>query len=542
MEFALHEEFPIYSGGLGVLAGDAIKSAGDLALPLVAIGLFWNEGYTVQRIGADGRPYDEYPPAPTDHARDTGARITVHVSGKPIRCRILLCDKYGNAPLYLIDPEAQEDRWITRRLYGGGPEDRVAQETLLGIGGVRALRALNLPVDVYHFNEGHAVFAALELIRERMDAGIAFDAAWRATRNECVFTTHTPVPAGNEVHPIELLERIGANLHLGRRELSEIGGEPFGMTVAGLRLSRRANAVAALHGETSRSMWRDVSGAAPITSITNGVHPGTWQDASIRRAMTGEESIWEAHRALKRQLVGEVWRRTGTRLDPERMVIGFARRAAAYKRADLILRNSSQIERQLKSGDVQIIFSGKAHPKDDAGKGIVANLVAMAKRYPQSVVFLENYDMSIGRLLTRGCDIWLNNPRRPLEASGTSGMKAAMNGVLNLSVLDGWWPEGCEHGVNGWQIGGAYEGQGQDEHDMRSLYEVLEKEVLPIFYCDRAKWMQMMRSSVEMSEFQFSSHRMMQQYFTELYSPSAEDRPAVPANVRPEFPAAESRA
>ncbi len=424
MEFALHEEFPIYSGGLGVLAGDVIKSAGDLKLPLVAVGLFWNEGYTTQRIDADGRPYDEYPPCPAEHTRDTGVRISVEVAGEEVRCRVLLVDKYGNAPLYLLDPEAPEQRWITRRLYGGGARDRVAQEILLGVGGVRALRALGLPVTVYHFNEGHAVFAGLELMREHMQspgAPLDFEAALEATRAVCVFTTHTPVPAGNETHPGELLRELGANLHLSAAELETLGGEPFGMTVAGLRLSRRANAVAALHGDTSRGMWKAVTGAAPITSITNGVHPGTWQDERIRGAMRGEDSMWDAHHALKRALVHEVWRRTGTRLDSGKLLIGFARRAAAYKRADLILRNSARIEQRLHSGDVQLLFSGKAHPKDDAGKEIVANLVAMARRYPGSVVFLENYDMSIGRLLTRGCDVWLNNPRRPLEASGHLG-------------------------------------------------------------------------------------------------------------------------
>ena len=537
MEFALHEELPIYSGGLGVLAGDAIKSAGDLKLPLVAIGLFWNEGYTTQRIDADGRPYDEYPPCPAEHARDTGVRVSVAVAGEEVRCRVLLVDKYGNAPLYLLDPEAAEQRWITRRLYGGGAEDRVAQEVLLGVGGVRALRALGVPVTVYHFNEGHAVFAGVELIRERMqDGGLSFDDALAATRAECVFTTHTPVPAGNETHPIELLERMGASQHLSADEMAALGGEPFGMTVAGLRLSRRANAVAALHGDTSRGMWKEVEGAAPITSITNGVHPGTWQDERIRRAMQGEDSMWDAHRALKRTLVQEVWRRSGTRLDPEKLLIGFARRAAAYKRADLILKSSAHIERQLRAGDVQILFSGKAHPRDDAGKAIVANLVAMAKRYPTSVVFLENYDMSIGRMLTRGCDVWLNNPRRPLEASGTSGMKAAMNGVLNLSVLDGWWPEGSQHGVNGWQIGGGFEAAvaaDQDEHDMNALYHVLEHEVVPTYYADRARWIAMMRASVDMAAYRFSSDRMMEQYFGELYQVEAEVRPTVPVDARP---------
>lgn len=521
MEYALHEDLPIYAGGLGVLAGDYVKSAGDLRLPLHAIGILWSEGYTVQRIGADGHPYDEYPTTPRDALAPVDARVSVTIRGKEVALRAFRVTNLGTSPLYLLEPVEERDRWITRRLYGGGAEDRIAQEIVLGVGGVRLLRALGVEVDVYHFNEGHAVFAGLELMRERMVAGATFEAALEAVRPQVVFTTHTPVVAGNESHKIEQLVELGADLGtFSTLQLQTIGGDPFGMTVAGLRLSRIANAVAELHGETARRMWRDVSGAAPIIAVTNGVHPPTWQDARIRAAYV-DGTMFETHQVLKRELLAEVRGRTGVVLDEDKLLIGFARRAAAYKRSDLLLRRPEVIEPHLATRRVQILFSGKAHPHDGEGKRIVANLAAMARKYPSSVVFLENYDLRVGRLLTRGCDVWLNNPRRPMEASGTSGMKAAMNGVLNLSILDGWWPEGCEHGKNGWQIGDAFEGPGQDEKDLDSLYRTLEQEVIATYYDDRKRWAEMMRASIEMSQWRFSSNRMIEDYFMGVYRAAA---------------------
>ncbi len=519
MEYGLHEELPIYAGGLGILAGDHIKSAGDRKLPLIAIGLLWREGYTRQKIGGDGYPYDEFPAIPLDGFEDAGVRFHVQVQGQQVECHALRCQRYGNAPLYLIEPVEERHRWITRRLYGGRHHDRIAQELLLGVGGVRLLRALGEAVQVYHFNEGHAVFAGLELIREKASAGASFEDAWTTTRDEIVFTTHTPVPAGNESHDHGVLREMSAYLGFSYEEISRLGGDPFNMTVAGLRLARHANAVAKLHGETSREMWKHVSGAAPIGSITNGVHPGTWQDTRVRAAFEADDpaALWAGHQEAKRELCALVRERSGVSLDPGRLVIGSARRAASYKRSDLILRDPGRIEPLLERRELQLIFSGKAHPQDDIGKRIVANLARLAHQYPDSVVFLQNYDMGIGRALTRGCDVWLNNPIRPFEASGTSGMKAAMNGVLNFSVLDGWWPEGCEHGVNGWQIGDAYEGEDRDEHDLRSLFDLLTTEVLPTYYGDSERWLKMMRASIEMSHWRFSSDRMVEEYYQGLY-------------------------
>jgi starch phosphorylase len=517
MEFGLHEEFPSYAGGLGILAGDFMKSAGGLGLPVMGIGLRWAQGYTVQRIGPDGYPVDHWQDHHADFLGDTAVRVRIRIGSREVECCVWRVGRYPIAPLFLLEPTDPRDRWITRRLYDTRPDARVAQEMLLGIGGVRALQALHLPVDLYHFNEGHAVFAGIELIAGRMETGMSFREAWQAARRSIVFTTHTPVPAGNEIHALAELRRLGAGCELVDAELREIGGDPFNMTVAGLRLARLANAVAQLHGETARAMWAHVEGAAPIIAITNGVHVGTWQDPRIAGAAGAPEALRAARGALKRELLAAVEARTGVRLRRDALTIGFARRAAAYKRPELVLRDPDRLAPLLRERRMQLIFAGKAHPADEAGKAMIARLIETTRRWPESMVFLENYDMGLARLLTRGCDVWLNNPRRPMEASGTSGMKAAMNGVLNLSVLDGWWPEGCQHGVTGWAIGDGGNGPDQDEKDARALYDTLEDEVLPTF-ADPAGWTRMMAAAIRMGVERFSSDRMVGEYFGRLYA------------------------
>ena len=514
MEFGLHESFPIYSGGLGVLAGDFIKSAHDLNLPVVAVGMRWERGYCVQRIGPDGFPHDQFVEYDHSFLRDTGVRVRVRVRGVEVPCRVWVTDRYGHVRLFLIEPMRPEHRWITHRLYQAGTDVRVAQEMLLGIGGVRALNWLGIPISTYHFNEGHAAFAGLELIADRMEASVSFPDAWAEIRERIVFTTHTPVPAGNEEHALKDLRRMGACLQLSGAEVRAIGGDPFSMTVAGLRLSRRANAVSQLHGETARAMWRHVENTAPIVSITNGVHAPTWQAQTIRDAALDADRLWEAHRALKQELLDEIVAQGGPRFNPDALLIGFARRAAAYKRGDLILRDETRLQRLLQGGNVRLVFSGKAHPDDRVGKGLIAGLVKAQRAHPEGVAFLENYDMGVARRMTRGCDVWLNNPVRPLEASGTSGMKAALNGALNLSILDGWWPEGCEHGVNGWAIGD--DAPGDDARDLAALHDTLERHVLPA-WAERERWKQMMRASVMMAEAHFTSDRMVREYFERLY-------------------------
>lgn len=528
MEYGLSEKFPIYAGGLGILAGDHLKSAHDMDLPLVGLGLLYREGYTRQRIDESGWPQDEECTYERDFLEDTGEIIHVYVRGTEIPCKIWRTTAFGNAPLILLDTDVpgSDYWWVTKRLYGGAEQDRVAQEIVLGIGGVRALRRLGIDVEVYHFNEGHAALAGIELIREKMEAGDAFEEAWRKTRQEVVFTTHTPVPAGNEYHDHGLLQYMGAYNGLSYEQMASLGGDPFGMTVAGLRLAHLANGVAKLHGITSRNMWTDIPDAAPIVTITNGVHAPTWQDEGVRRTSGNRRGLWKAHVDAKRRLIREVEARTKVALNPDKLLIGFARRAATYKRSDLIFQRAEVIDPLLAAGEVQLLFAGKAHPNDEAGKAIIAHLVQMAEKYPSSVVFLEDYDMAMGRLITAGCDVWLNNPRRPLEASGTSGMKAAMNGVLNLSILDGWWPEGCLHGENGWQVGGGYEGPGQHEKDLMSLYDTLLHEVLPVYYEDRARWVEMMQASIDMATARFTSDRMLLEYHNLMYLPAASVRRA----------------
>jgi glycogen phosphorylase len=534
MEYGLDPAFTIYSGGLGILAGDHMKSAGDLRAPITGVGLFWDEGYTRQVIGDGGAIKDQYPKTPRDALIETSARVEVTVRGRRIPLRAWRVDRrYCTAALYLLEPANKTDRWITQRLYGGDSEDRLAQEIVLGVGGVRLLEALDLEIDVFHFNEGHAVFAGLELLRQRrFGGGKSIADRIAKLREHVVFTTHTPVPAGNEVHDLALMRTMSADCGLTDVELEAIGGSPFSMTVAGLRLARIANGVAALHGETARVMWKHVAGAAPIISITNGVHVPTWQDARIRAALVPEKpravqdaQLLAAHAAMKGELIDEVRRRTGKKLAADKLLVGFARRAATYKRADLILSDVKALKKLFERG-VQLVYSGKAHPRDTGGKAIVGKLLEAARRYPKHVVFLENYDMTLGALLTRGADIWLNNPRRPLEASGTSGMKAAMNGVPNLSILDGWWPEGCEHGVTGWKIGDpdprddAFDEKDAarvDKRDRELLHATLIDDVLPAF-ADRLRWVELMRGSIAMSAWRFSADRMIEEYGERVYA------------------------
>ncbi len=523
MEFGLDERLPTYAGGLGVLAGDVLKSAHDQGKAMVGIGIFWSEGYTHQVLDEHGRPIDAWLPTPRQALRPTGVEVTVRIRGKEVRVTAYRVDIHGNAPLLLLEPIDEWDRWITRRLYGGSGDDRVAQELLLGVGGVRVLRELGLDVSLYHFNEGHAVFAGVELLRLKMLGGASYDEALPSVRAQVVFTTHTPVQAGNECHPLDRLEEQGVTGGpIDREVLHRIGGEPFEMTPAALRLSGRANAVAQLHGRTARTMWAHVDGAAPITAITNGVHMGTWQDPTIAAAAQGDDAaLWDAHQALKQRLLDEIYVRNGAKVKPDVLLVGFARRATAYKRATLVLRDVEWLAPLLESGRMALVFSGKAHPADQSGHAMVQEIATFARRRPGAIVWMDDYDMALGRLLTRGCDVWLNTPRRPLEASGTSGMKAAANGALNVSVLDGWWDEACEHGVNGWQFGDRREArhEGDDMKDLGALEHVLSYEVLPTYEKDRPRWIRMMRAAISMAVKDFSGERMLLDYETHLYSP-----------------------
>lgn len=522
MEYGLDTSMRTYAGGLGILAGDYLKGAKDHNFPIIGIGLKWKQGYTDQRIDENGKTYDSYHNYQYDFLKDTGIKITVKIRQRDVICKVWEVDKFGNAPLYLLDTDIpeNEDAWITGQLYGWFGEERIAQEMVLGIGGVRALKALGLDIDVYHFNEGHALFAGFELIKEKMDEGMTFDEARKASKEEIVFTTHTPIIEGNESHYLDRLMYMGANNGLTLEQLVSLGGSPFNMTVGALRLARKSNAVAQLHNETANKMWAYVEERSEIVGITNAIHLPTWVDERMIDAALEKENLREIHMENKKNLINFVEERNGVQLDANKLLIGFSRRAAPYKRSNFIFTNEKIIVPLLKDGKVQIVFSGKAHPLDDTGKEIVENIVRMAKKYPNSVVFLENYDMTIGAMLTRGSDVWLNNPRRPKEASGTSGMKAAMNGVLNLSTLDGWWPEACDHGVNGWQFGDGFENSDEavlDAHDLKALYQVLLEEVIPTYYKDRPKWVEMMKNSILSTKDQFAVKRMLDEYYNQLY-------------------------
>lgn len=527
MEYGIESSMKTYAGGLGILAGDYIKGAKDFKYPMVAVGIKWKQGYSEQIIDHNGSVKDAYSNYEYKDIEDTGVTVKVSVRGRDVFCKVWKYEK-GTIPLYLLDTDIDENnddwtkRWITGQLYGWFREERLAQEIVLGIGGIRALRALGIKTDVYHFNEGHAVLAGLELIREKMDKGMLFEKALEASRNEIVFTTHTPIIEGNESHYMDSMMYMGANNGLTIEQLAQIGGVPFNMTVAALRLSKISNGVAELHGKTAREMWNNISGRSEIISITNAIHIPTWVDSRmIKAAEEGKTAdIWNSHMDNKKKLIEFVKDRRGVSLKEESIIIGFSRRAAPYKRSSFIFTEEELMEEHLRNGRIQIVFSGKAHPLDDGGKKIINEILQMEKKYPESVVFIPDYDMTIGSILTRGSDVWLNNPRRPKEASGTSGMKAAMNGVLNLSILDGWWPEACEHGINGWQFGNGFESDDDeilDSNDIKELYEVLFNEVIPLYYENREKWIDMMKNSILSTKDKFAVKRMLKEYYSKMY-------------------------
>jgi starch phosphorylase len=599
-EFGIHESLPIYSGGLGVLSGDHIKSASALGVPLVAVGLFYTQGYFRQHLDDNGYQTEEYVDSnigylPALPATDReGEPITVSID---TRNGTLLAKVWkmmvGRVPLYLLDCNVQgnspEDRQLTSRLYGGDERTRIRQELVLGIGGVVALHELGIRPGVYHLNEGHSAFAPLQAIYLRMqETGMSFDETVRQVAAETVFTTHTPVPAGHDRFDAALIDehlgpmadRLGLNhdqlMSLGRIEPNNTS-EPFCMTVIGLKLSRTANAVSQLHGHVTRRMWAElwpwrVEEEIPIGHITNGVHTDSWM-ADPMKAMCdryfptdwhhkyGEPAswqhiydvdpgeLWETHNALKTMLLVFVRRRlerqarwrdepdsqiaeASRMFDPQTLTIGFARRFATYKRANLIFSDLDRLADIVNNPrrPVQLLFAGKAHPKDEPGKAYIQQIanLHLDPRFAGKVAFLEDYDVNVCRHMVQGIDVWLNNPRRPLEASGTSGQKVVLNGGLNLSILDGWWNEAF-NGVNGFAIGNGsthVSNEIMDLRDAESLYEVLEQQVIPIYY-DRdvdnlpRNWIDRMMNSIATLAWRFSSHRMVMDYTSQCYVPAA---------------------
>jgi len=553
-EFGVDASLPIYSGGLGVLAGDHLKAASDAGLPLVAIGLLYHGGYLRQTLDDAGWQHEEYPRL--DLAL-TGLRLERDDAGAPIQVSIPLGDRethaqvwradIGRVPLYLLDTDIEAnsaiDREITQRLYDRGNDHRserdirICQEIVLGIGGVRALRALGYDaLETFHLNEGHASFLLLERAREAHAAGKDYDAALDETREHAVFTTHTPVPAGHDrfAHDL-LLYYLGPwwrdTLGFTDWQLLSLGGAgDFSMTELALNVTRAVNAVSVKHGEVSRAMFP----GRPIGSITNGVHHPTWtgphaaalydralpdwrEDGERLRGADGlaGRDVRAAHDAAKRDMIAAVNARyPAAALEEGVFTIGFARRMTGYKRATLLFRDPARLAAVAARG-LQVVVAGKAHPRDDEGKSIIAEIVRHAGDAPVRVIFVAGYDMALARLLVAGSDIWLNNPHRPMEASGTSGMKALLNGVPNLSVLDGWWIEGYR-GTNGWPIGEGYSGGDEDSYDAGSLYDTLERDVIPEYYDRPDDWTARMTRAIATSP-DFSAQRMVLQYASEMY-------------------------
>ena len=574
-EFGLDESLPIYSGGLGVLAGDYLKAASELGLPLVGIGLFYRRGYFEQRLDENDRQIEHYPLTDTSRlplelvpmapvvelADDSGELVPVRLGVWRVRV--------GRASLFLIDTqlEGNPDWAVTDTLYGGDRANRLRQEVLLGVGGVRVLRGLELEPTVFHLNEGHSAFLQLERMRELVEQqGLSADEALERLRASTVFTTHTPVPAGNEVFDPELVrpalgglvERCGLGwaefLALGKAGPGENG---LGLTPFALRTSQYANAVSELHGAVSREMWHGLwpeqrLDQVPITSVTNGVHQRTWiapelevllgdTDPQFERARDlSAEDLWVARRSAKKRLLRYVVTTRGLReLDPGVLTIGFARRFATYKRANLLFSRPERLARLLADSErpIQVLVAGKAHPADEEGKDLIQLVVDFAREPTAAgrVVFLEDYEMTLARRLVQGVDVWLNTPRRPFEASGTSGMKAALNGVLNCSILDGWWAEAyspeCGFAIESPE--GAQTEAEQDEADAEALYAVLEDQVLPAYYeRDEAglpqRWIALMRESIAELGPRFGTARMAAEYVERLYLPAHEGatRPA----------------
>ncbi len=599
LEFGIHESIPIYSGGLGVLAGDHVKSCSGLGVPLVAVGLFYDKGYFKQLINAEGNQVEMYintdvDNLPFESALDKdGNKLTVKVDTKdgPIYAKVRKI-QVGRVTLLLLDTDlevnSKEERELTSTLYGGDSRTRIRQELVCGVGGVKALAAMGITPSVYHLNEGHNSFATLEATRQRMEyCGVSFKYAARDVAQQTVFTTHTPVAAGHDYFSKELIEKhleplyksLGLTLDefmlLGRKGPND-KDERFCMTILGMKMSRYANAVSSLHGVVTRRMWNGLwpdkeEEELPIGHITNGVHVPTWMAPQLKtlfeRAMSGwtiesidpnvwsqvynvdSGDLWETHMALKLLLVDFARRRVGRRLerlgapqemidaskrilDPNALTIGFARRFAEYKRAFLLVKDEERLDKIVNNPDrpVQFIFAGKAHPADNIGKDVINRIVRVQRnpRFSNRVIFLEDYDINVARHLVQGVDVWLNNPRRPYEASGTSGQKAALNGALNFSVLDGWWAEAYD-GANGFAIGNGMSNVDPkitDARDNESLLDVLETQVIPTFY-DRnehglpVKWIAMMKNSIATLAWRFSAHRMVADYVKHAYLPAA---------------------
>jgi starch phosphorylase len=547
MEIAINPGMHTYSGGLGVLAGDTLRSMADLGIPLVAFSLVHRKGYFKQLLDKNGRQSEDVQPwNPADFCVEEKARVTISIENRivTLRCwRYDMVGRYGHiVPIYLLDTDLEGnsgwDRGLTNHLYGGDTNYRLQQEIVLGMGGVRMAHALGYLVNVYHMNEGHAALLTLALLESQLGGGplsAATEDDIEQVRKLCVFTTHTPVPAGHDRFSSEQASRIlGSDRNERLEQMGCFRDGMLNMTLLALRFSRYANGVAMKHAKVSNAMFSNYH----IDSITNGVHAPTWisnpfqqmldehipawrrDNLYLRNAIDlPEEEILAAHDQNKEALLAEVAKRTDLVFNPKVLTLGFARRAATYKRATLLFPNPGRLlEIAAKAGGLQIIFAGKAHPQDDPGKEMIQKVVAEAARLSNNllrIIYLENYDWNLGALLTAGVDVWVNTPRRPYEASGTSGMKAALNGVPSLSILDGWWIEGCIEGFTGWAI----ENGDDDPTEANELYNKLESAVVPLFLEAKEKWARLMRTTLAFNGSYFNTNRMVKQYVRNAYYP-----------------------
>lgn len=556
MEIGLQADIPTYSGGLGILAGDTIRAAADMAVPMVAVTLLYRKGYFRQALDENGRQTEKavrWNPAAC--LKPLRKHATLTIEARDVKVRAWRYDVVGVTgavvPVLFLDTDLpgndEKDRQLSRHLYGGAPEYRLGQEYVLGVGGVRILRALGYKdIRCFHMNEGHAAFLTLELLDEATSGTKAkrLKAAHiESVRSKCVFTTHTPVPAGHDRFSMGRVRKIIGNHKAWslRKDLCD-SADTLNMTYLALKFSRYINGVAKQHGATSRTMFP----AYEIDSITNGVHAATWtappfqklldrcvpawrqDNLGIRYALSvPEQKIWDAHAKCKAKLIGHIARRHGVKLDPNAFTIGFARRATAYKRLDLVLRSAGRLKKiAAEAGAFQIVFAGKAHPKDEPGKKLIRQVFKAQKHLEPAVriVYLPDYDMDLAKILIPGVDLWLNTPRPPHEASGTSGMKAALNAVPSLSILDGWWTEGCVENLTGWAIqssGKRKKGKKDTSAalDARALYRKLEKTVIPMFYHDRPQYVQIMRAALALNGSYFNTQRMLQEYLLKAYTP-----------------------
>ncbi len=544
MEIAIDSRIPTYSGGLGILAGDTLKSCADLRVPVVGVTLLYEKGYFYQKLDDQGNQH-ELPVQwnPQDYFSPLPEKIEVQIEGRSVGVKAWQYDIVGitgcSLPIIFLNTNLKEnsdyDRGLTTYLYGGDEKYRLAQETILGIGGIRMLRKLGYKeIKSYHMNEGHASLLVLELLKERKENE---EAGWdfEGVRKSCIFTTHTPVAAGHDHFPYDLVKDLLGD-YLPFEVVKMLGGNDFlNMTFLALNLSHYINGVAKKHGEVSRGMFPGYT----IDSITNGVHSYTWTSEPFKRLYDKyipgwaidsftlryslgipKQEIWNAHLESKKLLIDYVNKETNIGMDYDAFTIGFARRATPYKRMHLVFSDIERLKRIVReAGKIQFIFAGKAHPRDWPGKELIKKVFAVSNQLREDVkiTYLVNYDMEIGKMLTSGVDLWLNTPQKPLEASGTSGMKAVHNGIPNFSVLDGWWIEGHIEGITGWSIGSKTSEPGNDEKDAKEIYDKLEKIILPMYYKDRERWMDIMRHSIAFNASFFNTQRMVQQYVLNAY-------------------------